>query len=80
MRELGAVIRTRFPLFGNVWMATTYDAVNELLRDHHQFVQNPATAGNRWMGTILRCCREHFSRSQATCSFATSRITAVSAA
>jgi cytochrome P450 len=35
-------------------MATTYDAVNELLRDHRRFVQNPATAGNRWMGAILR--------------------------
>jgi len=54
MRELGPVIRVRFPLFGKVWAATTYDAVNELLRDHHRFVQNPATAGNRRMGTILR--------------------------
>jgi cytochrome P450 len=54
MRELGPVIRTRVPLFGKVWMATTYDAVNDLLRDHHQFVQNPATAGNRWMVGLLR--------------------------
>jgi cytochrome P450 len=54
MRELGPVIRVRLPLFGKVWMATTYDAVNELLRDHHRFVQNPAAAGNRWMGAILR--------------------------
>ncbi|MEX2121348.1 MAG: cytochrome P450 [Pirellulales bacterium] len=54
MRELGPVIRVRFPLFGKVWMATTYDAVNDLLRDHHRFVQNPTAAGNRWMGTIVR--------------------------
>jgi cytochrome P450 len=54
MRELGPVIRVRFPLFGKVWMATTYEAVHELLRDYHRFVQNPATAGNRWMGAILR--------------------------
>ena len=54
MRELGPVIRVRIPLFGKVWMATTYDAVNDLLRDHHRFVQNPAAAGNRWMGAILR--------------------------
>jgi cytochrome P450 len=54
MREQGPVIRTKFPLFGNVWMATTYDAVNDLLRDHHWFVQSPTAAGNRWMGTILR--------------------------
>src|SRR4051794_12356257 len=54
MRDLGPVIRVRVPLFGKVWMATTYDAVNDLLRDHHRFVQSPATAGNRWMGAIVR--------------------------
>jgi cytochrome P450 len=54
MRALGPVIRIRFPLFGKVWMATTYEAVNELLRDHQRFAQNPAAAGNRWMGAIVR--------------------------
>ncbi len=54
MRELGPVIRVRFPLVGKVWMATTYEAVNDLLRDHHRFVQSPTAAGNRWMGTIVR--------------------------
>jgi cytochrome P450 len=54
MRELGPVIRVRFPLFGKVWMATTYEAVNDLLRDHHRFVQSPAAAGNRWMGAVVR--------------------------
>lgn len=54
MREFGPVIRVRVPLFGQVWMATTYHAVNDLLRDHHRFVQNPATAGNRWMPALLR--------------------------
>ena len=54
LREQGPVIRLRFPLFGKAWMATTYDAVNDLLRDHHHFVQNPITAGNRWVGAILR--------------------------
>lgn len=54
MRELGPVIRARFPLFGKVWLATTYEAVNDLLRDHHRFGNSPITAGNRWMGTIVR--------------------------
>ena len=54
MRELGPVVRIRVPLFGKVWMATTYDAVNDLLRDHPRFVQSPITAGNRWMGTLVR--------------------------
>jgi cytochrome P450 len=54
MREQGPVIRVRLPLFGKVWMATSYEAVNDLLRDHDRFVQNPATAGNRGMATIVR--------------------------
>jgi cytochrome P450 len=54
MRDAGPVIRVRFPLFGKVWMATTYEAVSELLRDHRQFVQNPTSAGNSWMKTLLR--------------------------
>ncbi len=54
MREAGNVIRIRLPFFGKIWMATTYDAVNDLLRDHHRFVQNPTAAGNRFMGTIVR--------------------------
>jgi cytochrome P450 len=54
MREAGPVIRVRFPLFGKVWMATTYEAVNEFLRDHQRFVQSPVTAGNPWMRTLLR--------------------------
>jgi cytochrome P450 len=54
MRAAGPLIRVRFPIFGRVWLATTYDAVNDLLRDHHRFVQNPATAGNKTMSRILR--------------------------
>ena len=54
MRDAGPVIRVRFPLFGKVWMATTYEAVSDLLRDHRQFVQNPTSAGNSWMKTLLR--------------------------
>ena len=54
MREQGPVIRVRLPILGEVWMATTYEAVNDLLRDHTRFVQSPATAGHRGMGTVLR--------------------------
>jgi cytochrome P450 len=54
LRETGPLVRVRVPIFGKVWIATTYDAVSELLRDHHRFVQNPAHAGNRTMGLILR--------------------------
>src|SRR5690242_4120399 len=54
MREAGPLIRTQVPFFGKVWMVTTYEAVNDLLRDHHRFVQSPAAAGNRMMATALR--------------------------
>jgi cytochrome P450 len=54
LRELGPVAKVRLPLLGKVWMATTYDAVNDLLRNHQRFVQNPAAAGNRWMSGLLR--------------------------
>src|SRR5262249_31618340 len=54
MRDSGQVIRTRLPLLGTTWLATTHEAVNDLLRDHHRFVLNPATAGNRVMGSLLR--------------------------
>ncbi|MBI3409055.1 MAG: cytochrome P450 [Planctomycetes bacterium] len=54
MRDLGPVIRVRLPIFGKAWVATTYEAVNELLRDHDRFMQNPTLAGNRWMQTLLR--------------------------
>jgi cytochrome P450 len=54
MREAGPLIRLQLRVFGRVWMATTYEAVNELLRDHDRFIQNPAAAGNRWMGTLVR--------------------------
>jgi cytochrome P450 len=54
MRQAGPVIRVRVPFFGNVWFATTFDAVNDLLRDHRRFLQNPAAAGHRWMGSLVR--------------------------
>jgi cytochrome P450 len=54
LREQGPVVRVRLPLFGNVWMATTHEAVNDLLRDHQRFGQDPAAAGHRWMGALVR--------------------------
>jgi cytochrome P450 len=54
IREQGPVIRVRMPLLGKVWLATTYDAVNDLLRDHDRFVQSPATAGLRGTMPVLR--------------------------
>src|SRR4051812_39152869 len=54
MRREGPLIRIRIPFFGRVWMATTYEAVNDLLRDHLRFMQSPTAAGHRGMGAVLR--------------------------
>lgn len=53
MREAGPLIRARLSFFGEVWLATTFESVNELLRDHDRFVQNPVLAGNRLMAGII---------------------------
>ena len=53
LRQLGPLIRARLPYFGTVWLTTTYDAAHDLLHDHHRFVQNPLTAGNWGMASIL---------------------------
>jgi cytochrome P450 len=54
LREHGPLVRTRMPLFGEMWLATTYESVNELLRDHHRFIQNPVAAGNKMLPGIFR--------------------------
>jgi cytochrome P450 len=43
--EQGPLVRIRFPLVGKLLVATTYEAVNELLRDRHTFVREPRSAG-----------------------------------
>jgi len=54
LRAAGPLVRVRLPLFGKVWLATSYDAVNDVLRDHHRFVQSAASGGNWFMSTIMR--------------------------
>jgi cytochrome P450 len=54
LRAQGPLVRARIAIFGKMWLATTYESVNDLLRDHHRFVQNPAAAGNRWMAGLFR--------------------------
>lgn len=45
MLEQGPLIRIKLPLMGTFWAASTYDSVNELLRDRDTFVRDPRTAG-----------------------------------
>jgi cytochrome P450 len=49
------------PFLGRTWVATTYDAVNEVLKDDHTFVRSPERAGKRqpagmrwWMPRTFR--------------------------
>lgn len=41
----GPVVKIKYPLIGSFWAATTYEAVNELLRDRETFVRDPRSAG-----------------------------------
>ena len=57
----GPLVRARIPFIGKTWAATSYAAVDELLRDSDRFVRNPARAGKTlmagmqwWMPRILR--------------------------
>lgn len=45
MVEQGPLVRVRFPFIGKLWMATTYEAVGELLRERQTFVREPRSAG-----------------------------------
>jgi cytochrome P450 len=45
MVEQGPLVRLRFPFIGKLWMATTYEAVGELLRERQTFVREPRSAG-----------------------------------
>lgn len=41
----GPVLKIKYPIIGGIWTATSYEAVNELLRERQTFVRDPRTAG-----------------------------------
>ena len=47
LREMGPVIQAKVPLLGKCWVATTYDAVNQCLKESDRFVRNPSSAGRK---------------------------------
>ena len=47
LRKLGNVIRIKMPFMGKSWAATSYDTVNEVLKNSELFVRNPANAGRK---------------------------------
>jgi cytochrome P450 len=47
MRQAGPVVQIRLPIFGKTWVATTHDAVSEVLKDDGTFVRDARNAGKR---------------------------------
>jgi cytochrome P450 len=54
LREAGPVFRTRLPLVGKTWVATTHQAASEVLKDDETFVMEAKKAGKTVFGGILR--------------------------
>src|SRR5204863_3530832 len=66
LREAGPVVRVRLPFLGKTWVATTHEAVNEVLKDDGTFVRDPKNAGKQqfagmrwWMPRTLRVLAEN---------------------
>jgi cytochrome P450 len=47
MRDAGPVVQMRLPILGTTWVATTYDAVSEVLKDEATFVRDARNTGRR---------------------------------
>ena len=47
LREAGPVFQTRLPLLGKAWVATTYQAASEVLKDDEAFVMEAKKVGKK---------------------------------
>jgi cytochrome P450 len=54
LREAGPVFQTRLPLLGMTWVATTYQAASEVLKDEETFVMEAKKAGKTLFSGILQ--------------------------
>jgi cytochrome P450 PksS len=61
LRAAGPVVPVKIPFLGKTWIATTYEAVSDVLKDDGTFVRSPENAGKRepagmrwWMPPTLR--------------------------
>jgi cytochrome P450 len=54
LRDAGPVFQTRLPLLGKTWVATTYQAASEVLKDDETFVMEAKKVGKTLLGGILR--------------------------
>ncbi len=53
LRELGPVFLTRVPLLGKTWVATTYQAASEVLKDEQRFVMEARKVGKTFFSGAL---------------------------
>jgi cytochrome P450 len=54
LREVGPVFQSRLPLLGKTWVATTYQAASEVLKDDETFVMEAKKAGKTLFSGILQ--------------------------
>jgi cytochrome P450 len=54
LREAGPVLQARLPLLGKTWMATTYQAASEVLKDEETFVMEAKKVGKTLFSGVLR--------------------------
>ncbi len=54
LREAGPVFQTRVPLLGKTWVATTYQAASEVLKDDAIFIMEPKKVGKTLFNGVLR--------------------------
>jgi cytochrome P450 len=54
LREEGPVFQTRLPLLGKAWLATTYQAASEVLKDDETFVMEAKKVGRTLYSGLLR--------------------------
>lgn len=47
LRESGEIIRIKMPFLGKSWAVTSYDAVNDVLKNSEDFVRDPKNAGRK---------------------------------
>jgi cytochrome P450 len=54
LREAGPLFQTRLPLLGKTWVATTYQAASDVLKDEETFVMEAKKVGQTLFGGIFR--------------------------
>ena len=54
LREDSPVFQTRLPLLGKTWLAASYQAASEVLKDDATFVMEPKKVGRTLFGGMLR--------------------------